>query len=197
MVDTMKKFFNLYVKYSKYIFKFWVNQVTMSVFGVILSLAAIATGNTGLVIGSIVFSIGFFVFLQYDIMFTKGFEDSVRNHDAFQPNKWEGLIIGLLAYAPTLLFAVIAMVAYFCNAAVFFSIIKFVYIFLLHGSYNGFFWLLAEHLTDPVLFILSFAPILTATTLGYYLGLKDMPIRKILGIPVNQRKPDDQKKNKK
>lgn len=197
MVDSMKKFFNLYITYSKYVFKFWVNQVTMSVFGVILSAAALETESDILQIGAMLFSIGFLVFLQYDMMFIKGFEDSVRNRESFKPNKWEGLKIGLLSYAPTMLFALLIIIMYLCGAAGAYSILKLIYTFLLHGSYNVFLWYFADVLPDPVLILLTFVPVLVATTLGYYLGLKDMPIRKIFGIPVSPTKPADQKKNKK
>lgn len=192
----MKKFFNLYVTYSKYVFKFWVNQVSMSIFGVIVSLAAVATGNTAVVIGSMVFSIGFFVFLQYDMMFMKGLEDSVRNRESFQPNQLEGLKIGLLSYAPTFLFALILIIVYFCGFEAY-AIFKFIFIFFFHGSYNGTFWLLGNMIPDPIVIVLTFIPGLAATTLGYFLGLRDKPFRSFFGIPVKPTKPNKQKTNKK
>ena len=193
----MKKFFEQYITYSKYIFKFWVNQITMSIFGLIVSLAAAATNNNWLVIGAVLFSVGFFSFLLYDMMFFKGLEDSVRNRDSFQPNKWEGLKIGLLSYAPTLLIGLLAIILFVCGTANAYNIIKFIIFFVISGSYNGVLWLLTDYLSDPIIIALSFIPALVATTLGYYLGLKDRPIRKILGIPVKPPKPPKQKTNKK
>jgi hypothetical protein len=192
----MKKFFEQYITYSKYIFKFWVNQISMSVFGIIVSLAATINGNSLVVIGSILFSVGFLCFLLYDMMFMKGLEDSVRNRDAFQPNKWEGLKIGLLSYAPTLLIGLIAIILFACNAATVYTIFKLILIFGVSGTYNGFFWLMTPYISEPIIIILTFVPALAATTLGYYLGLKDKPIRKILGIPVKPPKPPKQKTNK-
>jgi hypothetical protein len=168
----------------------------MSVFGVFIGIAAAVTNNTLVLIGSMVFSIGFLVFLQYDIMFMKGLQDSVRNRDGFRPNKLEGLKLGLLSYAPTLLFALISIIVYFCAFDAF-AIFKFVFTFLLHGSYNGTFYLLSDFISDPVLIGLTFVPVLAATTLGYILGLKDKPLRTFFGIPVKPPKPENQKTNKK
>ncbi|PKM62774.1 MAG: hypothetical protein CVU97_03735 [Firmicutes bacterium HGW-Firmicutes-21] len=196
----MSKFFQLYITYSKFIFKFWVTQITMSAFGLFVSLATIATNpeenNTyGLVVASAVFAIGFLSFLLYDMMFMHGLNHSVGVvKRGFVPNKLEGLKIALLAYAPTILIITLAIVFFLLDISAGYAVIKVVLVIIIHGTYNGFWWLLSNHVYDPLIAILTLVPGITACTLGYYLGLRDMPIRKLLGIPI---KPPKAPKNKK
>lgn len=197
----MKNFFSLYVTYSKYIFKFWVTQISMSAFGLLVSMASIATisnptDSKWMVICSAVFAIGFLSFLLYDMMFMRGLNDSplLKKYDNNEkPNIWLGLKIALLSYAPTILITLIAIIFYIIDIKPVYIVSKSILLFVIHGTYNGFFWLLSDTIPEVMILILSLFPAIISCTLGYYLGLKDLPIRKILGIPIKPPKPPKNK----
>ena len=183
----MRAFFSQYITYSKYIFKFWVTQIAMSAFGLLVSLATISTEANWMVIISSLFAIGFLCFLLYDMMFMYGLKHSVNKQD-FVPNKLEGLKIAFLSYLPTAFLVFLAVLFYIFGLHSVYSIIKIVLIVIINGTYNGFWWLLSGVVYDPLIAIFTLLPGTVACTLGYYLGLRDLPIRKLLGIPVNPPK---------
>jgi len=185
---VLKSFFGLYITYSKYIFKFWVTQITMSAFGLFVSMAAIASQSIPFIIGSAIFAIAFFCFLLYDMMFFYGLKKSVRYDERiYFLRKNDGLKIALISYAPTVLIALLTVLFYIFQAAVPYAIAKGI-IIIIHGTYNSTWYLLADIMAEPLIAILILIPGIMSCTLGYYLGLKDMPIRKLLGIPVKPPK---------
>lgn len=190
----MKKFFQLYITYSKYIFKFLTTQVSMGVMGIIVGLSAIVMKSTAFTVIASVFTIGFLLFLIYDFMFMHGLNDSVRYESGnAERDKWEGLKVALLSYAPTILVVLLTIIFVLCKIEIGYTITNTILLFLL-GSYFGLFDLLSENMNPQVLQVLCLLPAIIACTLGYYLGLKDKPIRKLLGIPIKPPKPPKNKK---
>jgi len=185
----LKDFFKLYITHSNYIFKFWTTQVSMSVFGIIVSFATFASGSVTLRIIGAVFSIAFFIFLMYDMMFNYGFLNSVKYaKDKDTVNPWEGLKIAALSYAPTMLFTLIYIILDLIdldNAA---GIIKII-LFFLFGSYDGILLFINNNeYLNMIIPILLLIPGLAACTLGFQLGIRDKPIRKMLGINISPPK---------
>lgn len=183
-----------YITYSKYIFKFIVTQVTMSVFGLLISVASFVTYNMTVIIIGMLFAIGFFMFLLYDTFFMKGLDDSVkRTSEGQKKDKLEGMKIALLSYAPIIIIVVLYVLFFFIGLGDVNAIITII-LSLIHGTYVGLWYILKDiHVYDPLIPILTLIPGIAACTLGYYLGLRELPIRKILGIPI---KPPKTPKNK-
>lgn len=105
----MKDFFTRYSYQSVHLF---LNQVAIGLFGVVLSLAAGMAENDGLKIVTSVFSIVFFLFLQFAAAWKVGAEDRVsvdlgkRQRDLFVPVK-----MWALANSVNYLLAIIITVA--------------------------------------------------------------------------------------
>jgi len=177
-----------YITYSKYIYKFVVTQITMSVFGLIVSLATSMTYNPTVMKIGIMFSVGFFVFLLYDTMYIHGLDDSVkRTKEGQKTNKLEGLKIALLSYAPTILIVLLFEFFFIFGLGDANAIITII-LMIIHGTYSGFWFLISNEIYKPLIPVLTLLPGIIACTLGYYLGLKELPIRKILGIPIKPPK---------
>ncbi len=86
----MKNFFSRYSYQTMHLF---LNQVAIGLFGVVLALAAGMAENDGLKIGSSIFAVMFFLFLQFASAWRVGSEDRVsvdlgkRKRDLFVPIK--------------------------------------------------------------------------------------------------------------
>lgn len=191
----MKKFFQLYITHSRYIFKFWTTQVSMGVFGLIIFLAAMVSGNTVMKVGGAIFSIGFFLFLLYDIFFQYGLKNSVKFAAGEKVDRWEGLKISLLSYAPTLLVFILSVVFVILKVEIGYAITNGILFFLL-GSYNCVWDLISSGFSHYQLVFqgLCFLPAIIACTLGYQLGIREKPLRKIVGIPIPAPKMPKNKK---
>ena len=86
----MKDFFSRYSYQSMHLF---LNQIAIGLFGVVLALAAGMAENDGLKIGSSIFAVIFFLFLQFASAWRVGSEDRLsvdlgkRKKDLFVPIK--------------------------------------------------------------------------------------------------------------
>lgn len=184
----LKKLFQPYVDYSAYIFKFWVNQITMSAMGLLVCAAVFLT--EGVLIAQIclaLFPVGFMFFLIYDYMFQFGHKHSVSieaGHMEF--DKLFGLKIYALAYSPTLLLILLTVIFSIFGVPNAPAITSTIY-YLLNAFNLGFFWIL-DSVPVYVNMIIFALPPMIACTLGYYLGCKDKPISKMLGIKVKNSK---------
>ena len=111
----MKKFLSLYTQNLKEMRKFWINQFTISVFGVMITwpcMAMVGTNgeNDFVLLLAALFAGGFFCFLEYDVFFQRGARDVTKNINGdCPPNKLTGLKLGFFAYLPTILFAALAL----------------------------------------------------------------------------------------
>lgn len=102
----MKKFLSLYTQNLKEMRKFWINQFTISVFGVMIiwpCMAMVGTNgeNDFVLLLAALFAGGFFCFLEYDVFFQRGARDVTKNINGdCPPNKLTGLKLGFFAYLP-------------------------------------------------------------------------------------------------
>lgn len=184
----LKRLFQPYVDYSAYIFKFWVNQITMSAMGLLVCVAVSLT--EGVLIAQIclaLFPVGFMFFLIYDYMFQFGHKHSVSieaGHMEF--DKLFGLKIYALAYAPTLLLILLTAIFSIFGVPNAPAITSTIY-YLLNAYNLGFFWVFGSIPVYVNMIIFALPPMI-ACTLGYYLGCKDKPISRMLGIKVKNPK---------
>lgn len=185
----IKRFFGQYITYSKYIFKFWVTQISLSAFGLITVFATVALGGNAAVLGATILSISFFSFLLYDFMYFYGLQVSINpdNRVTFFKNN-KGFTVLLLSYLPTFVIISFVITFYFIDSGGSGYVISKAILTLTNGMYNGVWYLLSEYISEPVISVLILLPATLACSLGYYLGSRDLPIRKILGIPIKPPK---------
>ena len=103
----MKEFFK---KYSYTAVKLFLNQIAIALFGVGLAFAtARAEKNTLLIITSI-FSVAFYLFLQYAVMWEVGAKDGISAEARKEKRGlWRGFVIALVANSVNLIIAFFSM----------------------------------------------------------------------------------------
>ena len=193
----MKKFLSLYTQNLKEMRKFWINQFTISVFGVMITWPCMAMGGTNgendfVLLLAALFAGGFFCFLEYDVFFQRGARDVTKNINGdCPPNKLTGLKLGFFAYLPTILFAALALLFFALDFSGGYLVCPSVLNFIIHAMYSG---LVAYVNSDtlpflqPLVLALSLLPGLFSCFLGYYIGASDKTLRGILGFKVKVNK---------
>ena len=110
----MKAFFT---RYSYTIVKLFLNQFAIALFGVGLAFACARAQNDTLLLITGIFSVLFYLFLQYAVMWEVGAKDGISATARGQSRGlWRGLVIGLLANSLNLLFAVFSIFRDFAPA---------------------------------------------------------------------------------
>lgn len=193
----MKKFLSLYTQNMKEMRKFWINQFTISVFGVMITWPCMAIvgsndENNSVLVLATLFAGGFFCFLEYDVFFQRGARDATKNiHGGCPPDKLAGLKLGLLAYLPTILFVVLALLFFAIDFGGGYMVCSSVLNFVIHAMYSG---LVAYVHSDtmpflqPLVLALSLLPGLLSCLLGYAVGASNKTLRGILGFKVKVNK---------
>ena len=101
----MKTFFHDYLYTS---IKMLVDQLAISIFGLVLVLAALAASNTALSIIVSIFAIWFYLFLVYTMLWEVGAKDRISVDVGKKPYRpHTGLWISLVANIPNLLVALL------------------------------------------------------------------------------------------
>jgi len=103
---------NFFREYSYSIIKMLINQVGMTVFGLILSLAT--SQNEKLLVFSSIFSIVFYMFLLYTMSWDVGARDKIRvdgNRAPFRPLR--GLWMSICANSINILLALLIIFSYY------------------------------------------------------------------------------------
>lgn len=178
------------------IFKMIVNQIGMTMFGLMLSMATYQ--NDQLLLLTCLFSIGFYMVLLYTMSWDCGLREKVRvdgKRMKYQPLK--GLWMSLCANVLNIILAICVIVSYYSltdfatgqpeGAYTVYYISKMIAV-VIQGMYNGLVQLYSPY--NPIIFILIVIPALVSSTLGYYLGLKNV---RLLGFISNSGKNNDDK----
>jgi len=173
---------NFLKDYSYSIFKMFVNQLGMTMFGLMLSMAT--HQNTALHAAASIFSILFYMALLYTMTWDIGYDEKIRidNHRmAFNPLK--GFYMSLVANIPNMILATLAVIGYYGGGTVqggpdwavnLFGISKTVSYFL-EGMYavvfdqGTHFYFFAG---APWILFAIVAPALITCTLAYVAGVK-------------------------
>lgn len=170
----------LFLKKRSYdIVKMFINQLALSIFG---NALALATGETmsGLRIATSLFSVGFYLFLIYIMLWDLGAKERHRLERGEEgQTKLSGLYMALVASAPNLLLAILVAAGTFLPAlGNVGGACKLIALFL-EGMYTG---LLAIpvggtplHSTWFVYFLLPI-PLIATATVAYLAGTKEFRI---------------------
>lgn len=182
----MKSIIALYKRYMRLITKFWVNQVTMAVLGLMvswpLSIFISESSNYSLFMAlSSVITAGFFCFLVYDSANQYGLRFAVRlaspecDRSAIPPSH-AGLTISLLAYVPTMLLTILYVIFWIFPVGDAQGVMTvLLYIIPVHSMYNGLYLAVSDMASwlQPVVTVLAFVPACFFGWLGFRLGLQD------------------------
>ncbi len=178
--------------------KMFVNQIGMTIFGLLLALATAMVSGTLLLLSSL-FAIGFYMCLLYMMSWDYGARDKIRvdgGRMAYFPYK--GVLLSLYANLLNILLAVLAIVGYFCTsnfeegipawAANLWFISNSAARFL-QAMYLGFIKVAFPD-DNPFALLLIVVPALFFCGLGYMLGLKN---RRIFGFAAPKPGNADEK----
>ena len=179
---------------SRLITKMIVNQLGMTIFGLVLSAAT--SQHETLFVFTSVFSIGFYMVLLYTMCWETGAKDKIRldaGRIAYTPLKT--LWCSLVANSLNLLLAILSLIGYaFCTVVVgsdglsltgpiwaqnMFGVCNNL-ARLIQGMYVG----VIQHFmpNNPIVFLLIVLPALFTCWLGYFIAIKGHSISQIFGI---------------
>ena len=177
----MKAFFE---RYSYTIIKLFLNQFAIALFGVALAISCSAAGRNTLLWVTSIFSVLFYLFLQYAVMWEVGAKDGISATARHESRKlWRGPVISLIANSPNLIFAILTL---FPEGGKVESVGRFLAL-LAEGMYQG---LLAQPFRgiqlngfDWVYFAII-VPAVLVSSVAYILGSYNLHATNIL-IPKN------------
>ncbi len=185
----MKNFFKAY---SYNIFKLFLNQVAIALFGLALAFAGGKTGGTSVRLWSSIFSVLFYLFLLYASMWEVGAKDGIRATTRGESRGlWRGFVMSLCANGLNILLALCILPGMFAptgSGLAGFSAACSVFALLIEGMYIG---ILAVPFMDVALnayawsYILIIIPAVVVTGVAYILGSYDLHFTNIL-IPKNK-----------
>lgn len=184
-----------FLKENSYlIFKMLVNQIGMTMFGLMLSMAT-HENNTLLLITSI-FAVLFYMVLLYTMTWDAGYAEKIRienNRLRFVPLK--GLYMSLVANIPNIILGVLAVIGYYGSvlengvpaspewAVNLYGTAKIIALFI-QGMYSGIVGLYFP--ATPWILLLIVVPALVTCTVAYIAGVKGKRITRF-GGPVESR----------
>lgn len=190
-------------KYSYSAVRLFVNQIAISIFGLVLAIACGRVENDTLKIVASCGAIIFYLFLLYAAMWETGSKDRFGiSHEKFEGKPLTGLYIALIANSLNILLAVVIAVCSFAaegtalhTARALCSVIAL----FIEGMYTG---LLSIDLAGVPLndywlsYFVIIIPSLVVSAIAYYCGTKDYHFSKIL-IAENPEEAEIKREKKK
>lgn len=185
----MKKF---YLENMSSIHKFIINQIALSLFGIMITWP-VSDKSLTLILIMGCFSSVFFCYMQYDNLWSLGalHRNRVINK-RMEYTPLYGLKISLFAYIPSALIVLLCYISRIFPGVTFFDnlylIMDVIFTFLLNGMYSGFQIALNTVVGDsfatllPWIFPLFFVPGIAVCALAYYLGVNDKQIKCFFGM---------------
>ncbi len=93
------------------IFKMFLIQIGMTVFGLMLAMAT--ASSKSLLLAASVFAILFYLYLLYSMVWEAGAKDKIRvEHRNVNPQPWKGFAMSLIANIPNILLAVLIVISF-------------------------------------------------------------------------------------
>jgi len=180
-----------YIKDNAYLITNQIlNQFGAAIMGLILSAAVGQSSNTTLIIATGIFTIGFFLVLQYTSLWDAGARDIIRvegNRLPYRP--YAGFVMSVFANIPNFIIAILVIVGWiFGMAQEYGGMFDYAWADKMYttGRFIGLFWesmynnlirLYSPH--NPIAFLLVPIPGMVAAGLGYYAGMKNFTIIRI------------------
>lgn len=183
--------------------RMFLNQIAISIFGLVLALAAGRAENAVLRNVTSVGAILFYLFLLYTMTWELGFADRAAVQSGRKrANRWTGVLLSVCANAVNWLFALFVMLGNLLSHIGFFSSLggfAGLGVHLLQGMYTG---VLANYVGGNPLnsywFVYFLLPIPAIAVCGvsYLLGLKDVKFTGLFAVqyPESDREPKRKKR---
>ncbi len=184
------KFFFKDNSYS--IFKMFINQIGMTIFGIALSFAT--SNNDTLFLLSSIFGACFYMVLLYTMTWDIGYEEKIRiEAKRLKYNRFKGLYMSLYANIPNFIIAILALVGYYGATALkngtpvspswaadVYGVGRLV-ASLIEGMYSGIVYVVFNF--NPWAYLVIIIPSLITCTIAYMAGVKGF---RILPAPKNE-----------
>lgn len=184
-----------FIKENSYaMVKMFVNQIGMTIFGLLMSMATVSSPTLLTLAG--LFSILFYLGLLYTMTWTLGAKDKIRvdgQRAAAQPYK--GALMSIGANSINFLLGILMVIGYFCItdysastpvwAANLYGVSNAI-ARLLQAMYIGIIRLYVPN--SPLIFLVTPLPAVLICGFGYYMGLKNRRILKAFGINPPEKK---------
>lgn len=188
----MRQFFK---ENGRYVGKFLINQIIMSFLGLCVGLPTIVLNVVPVSIIGCVFTVAMLCFLQYDFAFHLGEKHCYLPVDQVKPKSSLGLKIALAGSVPTFVIILVGLSFRLLFESA--TVVPLLVYYGLNGTYVQLYALINAGISQMDnallsgcimwLFCLLFtAPGIISTSLGYYLGSKDKPLRTLFGIKVTK-----------
>lgn len=189
----MKAFFS---KYGYNIFKLFLNQFAIALFGIALAVACGKAQNNTLQWVTSVFAVLFYLFLEYAAMWELGAKDGISAvARKTSPKLWRGAVISLCANVLNILLAILILpgaIAPGTKAQGFSSVVSVIAL-MIEGMYTG---ILAQPFRGLSLnqyawvYFAIIVPAVLVSAGAYILGSYDLHLTNIL-IPKNKDVKDN------
>lgn len=188
---------NLIKENRSVIVKMFVNQIGMIFFGFVLSMAT--SQNDRLFLAASIFSVLFYMFLEYTVGWDLGANDKIKlDGGRIKYMPYKGLLLSLCANVLNILSALLAVVGYFCLsgldrlphtpigaehsatwAANLFAVPNMI-CRALQPMFSGILYNFSPY--NPISLIFLPIPIIAVSGLGYFIAIKGKSISGMLGI---------------
>lgn len=185
----MKNVINFIKDNSYTIVKCMLNQIGITVFGLMLVMAINQNTPLQVVVG--IFSMGFYLFLIYSTMWTIGTKEKDKVDNKRMPYiPLKGAYISLLANMINIILGLCMFISYYTEAYAFYDIVHLVNRLLLQGMYLGISTAIPTNYY-PIMYLLTPLPAILTCGIAYYLGVKDKRILKFFGIDTTKSKKNN------
>ena len=181
-------------KYSYIIVKLFLNQFAISLFGIGLAFACSYSGNDTLLIVTSVFSVIFYLFLEYAIMWEVGAKDGITARSRHTSRGlWRGFVLSICANAINIIAALMVFTKVFTGAENQVSAVGQFIAMVLQGMYQG---ILSQRVGAAQLndfwwvYFLMILPAVLVTGMSYIIGNYGWHVTNIL-IPKNKDVKDN------
>ncbi len=161
------------------IFKMFINQIGMTIFGIALSFA---TPSKTLFLLSSIFAACFYMVLLYTMTWDIGYEEKIRiEAKRLDFIKYKGLYMSLIANIPNFIIAILIIIGRYVPGAAGVMAIGSGAAAILEGMYIGIINVVFKF--NPFAYLLIIVPSLITCTIAYIAGVKGF---RILPPPKNE-----------
>ena len=191
-----------YRENSRLVSRLFVNQIGMTIFGVVLTLAVMKAteNNTSLTVAVSIFSILFYLCLIYNVMWEEGARNIIRiKAGRLENDRFHAIKAAFLASVPNLVLAALLLISFVLAFPFDLAFAKSVYaalhiiLGLFEAMYVGLFSVILELVPEIAsqsflacgLYIVSSLPMMLVAVLSYHLGMKNIYI---FGKPTAKKK---------
>ena len=180
---------SFFKKYSYIIVKLFLNQFAISLFGIGLAFACSYSNNNGLLLVTSIFSVIFYLFLEYAIMWEVGAKDGITATTRHTSRGlWRGFVLSICANAINIIAALMVFSKVFTGAENQVSAVGQFIAMVLQGMFQG---ILSQRVGGAQLndfwwvYFLMILPAVLVTGLAYIIGNYGWHFTNIL-IPKNK-----------